>query len=388
MNAQLRISLLLVLFLLLHCCKDETEYAYDYRIPEAGNDGWEVGSAGDQGLQTSSLVDMMEYLASSTGHQIHSILIIKGDKLVFEEYFEGYLYATNPPGSNGDYILYDRETDHYLASVSKSITSVIFGAAVKEGYIASVDTLLRDVLPEYQHILTGEKAEITLEHLLTMSSGLHWDEWSKSFEDPENDVIALFHEEDPIEYILSKHMINAPGQEFLYNSGGTNVLGAVIERLSGMGLLDFGNQYVFGPLNVQGGLWERMAGGYMFASGGIYLRAREQAKIGSLFLNDGYWGNQHIITEEWIRASVTEHIETNALIPQAHAYGYQWWMMDYAANGQIYDCFFAAGWGDQYIFVFPDPDMIIVVNSGNFLSYGGVSVFSLVEEYILQSLRE
>jgi CubicO group peptidase (beta-lactamase class C family) len=380
-------SLLTIMLLLLAGCKDGTDFDYQYRIPEEAADGWEVASAEEEGLDPSRLVDMMDFLASSPGHHIHSILIFRRDKLVFEEYFEGYLYANNPPGSNGDFIQYDRETDHYLASVSKSITSVIFGAAVKEGYIPTVDTLLRDVLPEYQHILTGQKEGITLEHLLTMSSGLHWDEWSKSFEDPENDVIALFHEEDPMEYILSKHMINDPGQEFLYNSGGTNVLGAVIERATGMGLLEFGNQYLFGPLQVEGGIWERMAGGYMFASGGIYLRPREQAKIGSLFLNGGYWAGQQIITDDWIEASSTEHIVTNSLIPRAHAYGYQWWIMDYQANGRSYECFFAAGWGDQYIFVFPEQDMMVVVNSGNFLEYGGVSVFGLVEDYILPSLQ-
>lgn len=386
MTCRLCSLLLLVLLLLFSGCKDQADHGYSYKIPAVANDGWEVASAGEEGLNTSDLIEMMDYLASSPGHNIHSILIIKGDKLVFEEYFEGYLYSNSPPGSNGDFIQYDRETDHYLASVSKSITSVIFGAAVKEGYITNVDTLLRDVLPEYQDILTGEKAGITLEHLLTMSSGLHWDEWSTSFEDPENDVVALFREEDPIEYILSKHMINTPGVEFLYNSGGTNVLGAVIERATGMGLLDFANQSLFDPLQVDGGLWERMAGGYMFASGGIYLRPREQAKIGSLFLNEGYWGNEQIITEDWIVASSTEHIETDDLIPQAHAYGYQWWMMDFHINSQIYDCFFAAGWGDQFIFIFPAQDMIVVVNSGNFLSYGGVSVFGLLEEFILQYL--
>jgi len=379
----------LLLFVLLHLfsgCKDQADNGYSYKIPAVANDGWEVASAGEEGLNSSDLIEMMDYLASSPGHNIHSILIFKGDKLVFEEYFEGYLYSNSPPGSNGDFIQYDRETDHYLASVSKSITSVIFGAAVKEGYITNVDTLLRDVLPEYQDILTGDKAGITLEHLLTMSSGLHWDEWSKSYEDPENDVVALFHEEDPIEYILSKRMINTPGAEFLYNSGGTNVLGAVIERATGMGLLDFGNQSLFDPLQVEGGLWERMAGGYMFASGGIYLRPREQAKIGSLFLNEGSWGNEQIITEDWIAASSTEHIETDDLIPQAHAYGYQWWIMDFQVNGQIYDCFFAAGWGDQYIFIIPEQDMMVVVNSGNFLNYGGVSIFFLMEEFILKSL--
>jgi hypothetical protein len=131
MTVQLRALLLLVLFLLLQCCKEDTENVYSYRTPEASSDGWEVASAGDHGLKSSSLVNMMDYLLSSPGHQIHSILIIKDNKLVFEEYFEGYLYATNPPGSNGDYIQYDRETDHYLASVSKSITSVIFGSSNK-----------------------------------------------------------------------------------------------------------------------------------------------------------------------------------------------------------------------------------------------------------------
>jgi CubicO group peptidase (beta-lactamase class C family) len=359
---------------------------YSYRIPETANDAWVVAAADEEGLSTGGLREMMDFLDSHPGHNIHGILIIKNDKLVFEEYFEGYLYSNNPPGSNGDYIQYDRERDHYLASVSKSITSVIFGAAVKEGYITNVDTLLRDVLPEYQDILTGDKAQITLEHLLTMSSGLHWDEWSSSYEDPANDVVALFQEDDPIRYILSKAMINVPGAEFLYNSGGTNVLGAVIERSTGMGLLEFGNQYLFDPLGVEGGMWERMAGGYMFASGGIYLRPREQAKIGSLFLNEGYWGNKQIITEDWISSSFTEHMETDDLIPQAHAYGYQWWMMDFRINGQPLHCIFAAGWGDQYIFILPEPDMIVVVNSGNFLTYGGISVFALLEEYILSGL--
>lgn len=377
---------LFALILLLPACKDQNGNGHYYSIPQEANDGWEVASADEEGLSSSVLQDMLDYLESVQGHNIHSILIIKDDKLVFEEYFEGYLYSTSPPGSNGDFIEYDRETDHYLASVSKSVTSVIFGAAVKEAYITNVDTLLRDVLPEYQVILTGEKAGITLEHLLTMSSGLHWDEWSTSFEDPANDVVALFREEDPIEYILSKHMINSPGNEFLYNSGGTNVLGAVIERATGMSFLEFGNLYLFDPLQVEGGMWEKIAGAYYFASGGLYLRPRELAKIGSLFLNNGYWGERQIITEEWITASSTEYIETNDLIPQAHAYGYQWWMIDFQVNGQEYDCFFAAGWGDQYMFIFPEQDMMVVVNSGNFLSYGGVSIFSLMEDYILMSL--
>ena len=378
--------MILGLALCLGGCDNEGESGYSYEIPPLTSDGWMVGSADEVGLDTTQLTDMVDYLASRYVHNIHSILIVKNDKLVFEKYFEGYLYSNDPPGSNGDFIQYDRETDHFLASVSKSVTSVIFGAAVKAGFIENVDTLLLDVLPEYAEILVGEKAEITLEHLLCMSSGLHWDEWSTSYEDPENDVHALFFEADPIEYILSKHMTNSPGDEFHYNSGGTNVLGAIIEKETGMSLLDFGNEYLFDPLNIEGGLWEEMAGGYYFASGGIYLRPRELTKIGYLFLNEGYWDNTQIITEEWISESTAAHIQTDDLIPQSDSYGYQWWIMDLQANNQTYNCFFAAGWGDQYMFIFPDQEMIITINSGNYTGAMNMSIFTFVENHILPAL--
>ncbi len=378
--------LILGLVLILGSCDNEGESGYTYEIPPLTSDGWMVGSAHEVGLDTTELTDMVDYLASRYVHNIHSIIIVKNDQLVFEKYFEGYLYSNDPPGSNGDFIQYDRETDHFLASVSKSVTSVIFGAAVNAGFIKNVDTLLLDVLPEYEHILIGEKADITLEHLLCMSSGLYWDEWSTSYEDPENDVRALFNEEDPIEYILSKHLTNSPGDEFHYNSGGTNVLGAIIEKETGMSLLDFGNEYLFDPLNMEGGLWELMAGGYYFASGGIYLRPRELTKIGYLFLNEGKWDNTQIITEEWISESTAAHIQTEDLIPQSDSYGYQWWIMDLQANNQTYNCFFAAGWGDQYMFIFPDQEMIITINSGNYTGAMNMSIFTFVENHILPAL--
>lgn len=377
-------AVLLVLIILLARGCGKWGQRYVYEIPEIADDGWQVDSLKNTTLSQASLEDMIDHIQSVNDHQIHSILIIKDNKLVFEKYFEGYLYRNNPPGSNGAFITYDRKTDHYLASVTKSVTSVLFGIAVKEGYIETVDEPLRDVFPEYSDILVGDKEGITLEHMLCMSSGLSWDEWSSSFTSPTNDLYSLFHADDPLEAILSNDMIALPGEEFHYNSGGTNILGAVIERKSGMRLIDFANQYLFDPLEVQGGQWETMAGGYLFASGGLYLRPRELAKIGSLFLNEGYWGDKKFITKDWIAASIEPAIVTDDLISESDAYGYQWWTMDFQANGRTYDCFFAAGWGDQYMFVFPGQEMIVVVNSGNFHSYGGVSPFEMVEDYILQ----
>jgi len=377
----------LVILTLLFSCKRNNIDHYEYTVPEYSNDGWDVASLNDVGINSVRICEMMDFINENSGHNIHSILIFKNNKLVFEEYFEGYLYSSNPPGTNGEFIQYDEHTDHYLASVSKSITSVILGAAVKEDYIDNLEDKIIDLLPEYSDILTGEKADITLKHLLTMTSGLDWDESSSSYGNPNNDVTALFNSEDPVEYILSRPLLYTPGSEFLYNSGNTNVIGAIIQKKTEMSLLDFGNEYLFNPLTIDGGTWQVLPGGYFFASGGISLRPRGLAKIGSLFLNDGRWDNKQVITEEWISESVMSHIDTEGrTLPSSHSYGYQWWIQDFSSNGIVYNSFLAAGWGDQYMIIFEERDMMVLINCGNYLSSGSISIMSLVEDFILDAL--
>lgn len=386
MKGNLSIALMMCALLTWGCQKEKPP-DYQYHLPESASDGWEVGDAVENGVCSRVIARMMDELSDRPGHGFHDILIVKNGKLVFEEYFDGYLFSQDPPGSNGEFISYNRETDHFLASVTKSVTSVIVGAAVKEGYLGDLQARVVDVLPGYEEILTGEKANITIEHLLTMSSGLAWDESSTSYEDPSNDVTQLFNAEDPIEYILSLPLVDPPGTQFLYNSGGTNVLGAILREATGRSLLEFGNEYLFDPLNVEGGSWMGLPGDHLFASGGLFLRPRELAKIGSLLLNDGYWKGTQVITGEWIAASVSEHVPTQGrTLPLAHAYGYQWWIQDYAVEGRTFSTYMAAGWGDQYMIVFPEHDMIVVMNGGNYLSSGPVSPFSLVKDFFIPAL--
>jgi CubicO group peptidase (beta-lactamase class C family) len=378
------ILLLFSLLILSPGCKKERNSEYKYHIPEVTNDGWEVGSCDEAGLNSSTLSKMIDRINATSGHNIHSILIFKEGKLVFEEYFEGYLYSNNPAGSNGELIQYNRETDHYLASVSKTITSALFGVAVKEGFIKNLNEKIIDIFPEYKDILTGAKAEITIKHLLTMSSGLDWDEYSAPYGNPANDVSGLLNSDDPLYYVLSHPLSDSPGTQFLYNSGGTDIIGAVIQKYSGKSLLDFGNEYLFDPLNIQGGLWQRLSTNYFFASGGIFLRPRELAKIGYLYLNNGYWGDKQIITPDWISESVRKHITTRGrTLPFAQDYGYFWWLKDFQVSGHIYSSYLAVGWGGQYMIIFPAEEMIIVFNSGNFLTAETISPISLVSDYIL-----
>lgn len=386
MKRALRLIIAFVVIGALSGCARHDSEQYHYSEPVPAADGWSVGDAAEYGLSTVILSDMMDHIRNTGGHNIHSILIFRQGKLVFEEYFAGYLYSSDPPGSDGDYVMYSRETDHYLASVSKTITSVIFGAAVKEGFITDLDQKIIDIFPRYSDVLTGEKADITVKHLLTMSSGLSWDESSSPYGDPSNDVTQLFLSDDPLREILSNILLTSPGETFLYNSGGTNVLGAVIEEYTGRSLLEFGNMYLFDPLDVSGGIWQRMGGGLFFASGGIFLRPRELAKIGYLFINGGYWNDKQVVSQDWIDDSTNGHILTGGrTIAAAQSYGYQWWIIDFHANNKTYPCCMAAGWGDQYMLVFPGQEMIIIFNGGNYLRSGSISPFDLVEDYILRA---
>ncbi|MDA3953749.1 MAG: serine hydrolase [Bacteroidales bacterium] len=385
-NFKLFLSGFLFLFVVVSCEKEESINSdYIYSVPEQVSDGWLCNSPENLAMDTMPLINMMNYVNSTSNHNIHNILILKDGKLVFEEYFDGYLYSSDPPGSNGEYITYDREVDHFMASVTKSVTSVLVGIAQYEGFINSVDEKLIDYFPEYSEILVGEKADLTIKDLITMTSGLTFDENTYPYGDPRNDISQLFNSDDPIAYVLSKEQTTSPGTSFFYNSGTTNVLGAIVEKASGMRLIDFGNQYLFDPLNIKGGIWQAFPSGYLFASGGLFLRPRELMKIGYLFLNNGTWGTHQFLSEDWISDSRYPHIATNAIFTPG-SYGYQWWIRNFNTEGNTYKCFFAAGWGDQYMFVFPDQELIIEFNCGNYNSYGRISPFDLVEDYILKTL--
>ena len=366
----------------------EPQFNYQYIIPEQAADGWETASLSSVGLNVDPILEMMDDLDAAVDHKIHSILIIKDSRLVFEAYFPGFLYDRSPPGSDGDYVQYNREVLHYLASVTKSVTSVLVGIAIARGDISGADVVLSTCLPQYANILVGEKADITLKHLLTMTSGLHWDESTYPYGHPQNDITILFNSADPIRYILEKPMLSSPGRAFVYKGGDTNVLGRVIRETSGVAVGSFARLNLFEPLGIEAYQWERFGSGDYFTSGGLYLRPRDLAKIGSLFLNNGRWKGHQVIPLSWVDASQAEHTAAGNT-PWAHGYGYQWWIRNFHSGGKTFRCFFAAGWGDQHLFIFPQQNMIIQFNGGAYLSAtSAFDSYRLVEDYILAALPQ
>jgi CubicO group peptidase (beta-lactamase class C family) len=375
----------LVLLLLAACAKGE-DNDYVYTPPLAGDDGLETATLESVGMESGPLQEMMDRINDTEQHRIHDILVMKNGRLVFEEYFQGYALDMDAPNRDGRWMQYDRETDHFMASVSKSVTSVVVGVAVRQGLLPDLDRKVSDFYPEYADILVAEKAGITLNHLLTMTSGLSFDENSYPYGDERNDVTRMFTEADPIRFVLAQPLTSAPGARFFYNSGTVNVLAAIVARAAKMKFLDFANANLFDLLHTQGGIWQSFSSGDTFASGGLFLRARELAKIGRLFLDGGAWQGQPLISADWIARSQQEHVATSGF-PFAQAYGYLWWIRNFMAGGTAHKCFFAAGWGDQYMFILPDLDMIIVFNCGNYAVNARISPLDLVEDYILAAVR-
>ena len=382
------LNLIFLAIILLSSCVKNKDILYDYSAPEDIGDGLEVSTLSDEGLDENKFREMMEAVIADPLHRIHSIIVLKNNKLVFEEYFEGYALNHDPFGSDGEIMTYNRDTDHYLASISKSITSALVGLAIDQGFIGSVNDKISVYLPEYSDIFTGGKSEITIEHLLTMSSGLPWDEHTYPIGHPLNDHTPLFNSDDPIRWVLERPLEYSPGSRFVYNSGTTNVLAAIVEESSGYTLEEFLDQFLLNPLGINNEdyLFQVFSNGRFFASGGLFMSARELCKIGLVYLNEGTWKGNQIISNDWVSESHIERITFSGTHPFIDSYGYQWWRNTFEVQQKEFYTYFGLGWGEQVLFIFPGEDMIIQFYCGYFQNDPEVYPADLVEEYILPAL--
>ena len=180
-------------------------------IPAQTGDGWQTANPASVGLDAKKLNQAVARIRDETYQNIHSLLIVKDGKLVVEEYFRGYTWSYSGDQFRGNLVDFDRDTRHNLASVTKSFTSALVGIALDRGLIGSVKDSVFAYFPQYAYLQDGGKDKITLEHLLTMRSGLEWNEMELPYDNTRNDLVQLFRVPDPIEYILSKPLVAEPG---------------------------------------------------------------------------------------------------------------------------------------------------------------------------------
>jgi CubicO group peptidase (beta-lactamase class C family) len=350
-------------------------------VPRQTGDGWQMASLNEVGISEEKISQAVAHIHDGTYQNVHSILIIKDGKLVFEEYFDGYVFDYNGDEYRGAFTEFGIDTTHNLASVTKSVTSALVGIAIDQGLIEGVDESMFAFFSEYASLNDEKKDKITLYHLLTMTSGLEWNEMELSYGNTRNDLIQLFIVSDPKEYILSKPVVSEPGTDWYYNGGGTNLLGEIIREVSGLRMDEFAEAYLFDPLDITNYEWDYINPDMVHASGNLRLRPRDMAKFGYLFLNRGVWKGERVISEAWIEESTKGHVSPS----WADGYGYQWWLKTYRSGSTSVDSFYAAGWGGQRIIVFPSLDMVLVFTGGNYV--GQEPVDEIIVRYILPAVQ-
>ncbi|MFC1919792.1 serine hydrolase domain-containing protein [Chloroflexota bacterium] len=360
---------------------------YTYQVPEATGDGLHTASLESVELDGQTLGELIRLIKQGKYKNIHSILIIKDEELVFEEYFNGYVFDPSDDQLRGEHIEFGINTIHNLASVTKSITSALIGIAIDHGFIKSVEQDIFTFFPEYSHLNNSEKNKITLEHLLTMTSGLEWHELELPYTE-ENDLIQLFIVPGPIEYILAKPVIAEAGTRWYYSGGDVNLLGEIIKNATGLRIDDFAEKYLFKPLGISEYEWVYLNPDIVYTSGDLKLRPRDMAKLGYLYLKNGIWNGKRVISEEWVKASTEEYIS----VPIPHftemygeSYGYHWWLRTDYDDLEPYQSFLRTGWGGQRISVYPEVNMVVILTGGNYVTNEPVN--EITSRFILPALR-
>jgi CubicO group peptidase (beta-lactamase class C family) len=300
---------------------------YKYSPPIKLNDGILTSKPDSMKLNVETLVAGTNEISKGTYANIHSLLILRHGKLVYENYFGG-VDENNRLGEIG-FVNHNRETLHDARSITKSVVGLAVLIAHSKGKIKDLNQPLFELFPEYHKHVAGDKKDITVRHLLTMTPGLDWNEELPPL-DPKNTHFQMNNAPDPIEYVLSRSSIKKPGTVFEYNSGTTQLLAVIIKKTTGMDVEQFVKANLLGPLGIEKYEWSKWTGGEPDADSGLRLRSRDLAKIGLLLMNDGKWNGKQIIpanliedaTKPWIKVSEDpDGWNTH--------YGYQTWIQNF-----------------------------------------------------------
>ena len=306
---------------------------------------WPVSTPEKEGFDAAALAGLVADIRQDRLLPwLHYLVIVRHGRLVLEENFHGW-----GPGKV-----------HTLQSVSKSFTSALVGIAIARGEFKGVDEKVLDFFPDLKGIanLDERKAAMRLEDILTMRTGTDYHEDGP--DSPHYQLNRLTTGWD--KFYLDRPMIAAPGTSFRYDSGGVILISAMLKRRTGMHALEYAKRYLFKPLGIEQLFWVGNAEGHTHTGGGLNLAARDAAKLGQLYLNEGRWGDVQVLPEEWVEESLKMHVDLTVAGQPPSGYGYLWWVWAPDGRGKTGEYIFAArGRGGQYVIVVPEYDMVVAM---------------------------
>ncbi len=279
----------------------------------------------------SALLDEAGDRADAELPDISALVVARGGSLVYERYYGG------------------QEADEPInvRSVTKSVVSTLIGIALADGDLESLDQTIGDLIPDRIPADADPRtAGITVRSLLTMTSGLDWSAYS--------DYPDLIASDDWVTLTLSQPVVAEQGTTYVYNSGGSHLLSVIVTEVTGQDTAEFAQERLFDPLGIVPGKWERSPQDEATGGFGLHLTARDMAKLGRLYLDEGRWEGEQIVPADYVAEAITYQSagDSTGGVP----YGYQWWVTEVYG----YPVAFALGYGGQFIYLVPDLDLVVV----------------------------
>jgi len=328
---------------------------------------WPPAEAAAVGIDPAMLAVLDQKTRQGDFGQVKSLMLLRHGKLVYEAYFRGH-------GPNDLFPLY---------SVTKSWASAVIGIAIMRGDISGVDEPLDAIFHQYPapFLASPAKRTITLQDVLTMRHGLAWDEWSTWFTDPANPVNQMTKSPDWWAFVLDRPMTAPADSVFRYSTGVSNLLGGVVWTTIGQSAAEFALDHLFGALDINEAHIEvdlsggpRGSGITQFQPGltptghGLWLKTRDLAKLGQLYLDRGAWDLQRLVPSEWIEQSWRDYSNSQTdpqIFPEGAGYGYQWWSFEVDLEDRRTRVHMAEGWAGQFVLVVPELDLVLASNADN-----------------------
>lgn len=328
------------------------------------NSGWQISN---EKIDQEKIRLLNQKIAENRFREITGIVVINDEKLLLEEYFNGY----------------NRDSLNDTRSVGKSFSSALMGIAIKDGYIKNENQTLKDFydLKQFKNY-SPKKDSVTLKSLLTMGS---------AFDGNDADYDSVGNEENMyptdnwVKFTLDLPMTeNEIGKIWHYFTAGVVVTGDILDKSVPKGLKDYADKKLFQPLGITNYKWQFTPQNKPSLAGGLRMRALDFAKFGQLYKNNGIWNGRQILDKTWIQKTFTNYFADNK---ESEGYGYLFWRKVYKVGNKSYESYQSSGNGGNKIIIFKDLPIVMVITAKAYnRPYAHSQVDKIVQEYLLPSV--
>jgi CubicO group peptidase (beta-lactamase class C family) len=328
-----------------------------------------------------------QFVLTGRASNVHGVIIARHGRLVLEKYYEGDDQVRDERGRpHTERVAFSPERSHELRSITKSIVSLLYGIALRDGKVPSPDQPLLAQFPQYTDLPDLEqRGRWTIRQALTMTLGIDWNE-DLSYDDPRNGQTAMEATVDRYRYVLERPIVAVAGERWNYCGGATALIGKILENGTQQAAHDYARAVLFDPLGLGPTEWRVSRDRERNFPSGLAMRPRDLARIGQMLLDGGKAGTQQVVPEDWLEASFKPAVT----LRERREYGYHWYLGAFKApDGPFNERWIAAmGNGGQRLYVFPRLELLVVVTAGNYNSRDqGTAPMRVLTEVILPSLR-